>query len=164
MTDVDVGQRHGQRDNPPRYNHLRPAAHRSRRRNSKGRAPGGVGPRRQHQNRRRRHHDVATCYGHIDAGDFETYFANLQWEFRVFALNRVWERDGQGRSHQSTTRRSSLRRGAPRVGPEARGQICSASIHVSLNDLDIVQQTTTIEPTVEVSDDAPAGLPQPYDQ
>ena len=25
--------------------------------------------------------------------DFNKYFANLEWEFRVFALNRVWERE-----------------------------------------------------------------------
>ena len=32
--------------------------------------------------------------------NFDTYFANLQWEFRVFALNRVWERDGKGCAHR----------------------------------------------------------------
>ena len=25
--------------------------------------------------------------------DFDAYFSNLEWEFRVFALNSVWKRE-----------------------------------------------------------------------
>ncbi len=83
--------------------------------------------------------------GHV--GDFETYFANLQWEFRVFALNRVWERTVKD---VPTVYDAAL-------SPTGAQPNMSDSIHVSLNDLDIVQQTTTIQPTVDVSD-APAGF------
>ena len=64
--------------------------------------------------------------------DFDTYFANLQWEFRVFALNRVWER---------TVKDVSSRYGAV-LGPDPQPPVSnvSDSIHVSLNDLELSDQ------------------------
>ena len=68
---------------------------------------------------------VSDLEGHVD--DFETYFANLQWEFRVFALNRVWEREVKD---VPTDYEAALDGELPNMGN------MSDSIHVSLNDLE----------------------------
>ena len=75
--------------------------------------------------------------------DFDTYFANLQWRFRVFALNRVWER---------TVKDVSVRYDAV-LGPDPQPPVSndSDSIHVSLNDLELSNQVTTIQPTVSLT-------------
>ena len=82
--------------------------------------------------------------------DFDTYFANLQWEFRVFALNRVWER---------TVKDEPVDYDAVLAGdPPDTVSNDSDSIHVSLNDLELSDRTTTIKPTVSVTiADAAAG-------
>ena len=75
--------------------------------------------------------------------DFDTYFANLQWEFRVFTLNRVWER---------TVKDVSVRYDAV-LGPDPQPPVSnvSDSIHVSLNDIELSDQVETIQPTVSVT-------------
>ena len=82
-------------------------------------------------------------------GDFNTYFANLQWEFRVFALNRVWERTVKD---VPTEYDDVLEYDATKdlvVGKDKTNR--SDSIHVSLNDLELSNQVTTIQPTVSVT-------------
>ena len=74
--------------------------------------------------------------------NFDTYFANLQWEFRVFALNRVWER---------TVKDVPVRYDAVLKDEMPDVSNDSASIHVSLNDLELSDRTTTIEPEVSVT-------------
>ena len=73
--------------------------------------------------------------------DFDTYFANLQWEFRVFALNRVWERTVKD---EPAVYEAAL-------GPDGSELNMSDSIHVSLNDLELSNQVATIQPTVSVT-------------
>ena len=67
--------------------------------------------------------------------NFDIYFANLQWEFRVFALNRVWER---------TVKDVSSRYDAV-LGPDPQPAVSNVSdptIRVSLNDLELSNQVT----------------------
>ena len=71
--------------------------------------------------------------------DFDTYFANLQWEFRVFALNRVWEREIKD---VSVTYDDVLDDETPDVSN------VSDSIYVSLNDLELSNQMAMISHTV----------------
>ena len=84
---------------------------------------------------------VSDLEGHVD--DFDEYFANLQWEFRVFALNRVWERTVKG----VPVRYDAV------LGddPEPPVSNVSESIHVSLNDLELADQMVPIKSTVIVT-------------
>ena len=87
--------------------------------------------------------------------DFDEYFVNLQWEFRVFALNRVWEREVDDVSevynlllgdHIPALTTALTATAFPLLAgnfADDRPNNVSRSLHVSRNELDVVDDMPT---------------------
>ena len=85
-----------------------------------------------------------------DVDDLDTYFSNLEWEFRVFALNSVWKREVQNKptSYTATLAHADEQEGSSPTTPVAEGTPVSFNRsegrRVSLNELN---ETDSDDPT-----------------
>ena len=87
-----------------------------------------------------------------DVPNFNTYFSNLEWEFRVFALNSAWKREVQ---NEPTSYTATLAHALTRVNdqpiprPVAKGTAVSVNrseeLRVSLNELNEIRMTEPLK-------------------